>query len=183
MGLGASFDSVLIAAQEGADWAWEILYREVAPQVLGYLRARGAEDPEDLLGEVFLQLARNLKGFEGGEGGFRSWVFMISHHRLIDERRARQRRPERPVTGALEKASGDDVEAEALGRLSTEWLAGLFGRLTPDQRDVLALRIIAGLTLEETARAVGKRTGAVKALQRRGLAVVRREMEREGVTL
>jgi RNA polymerase sigma factor (sigma-70 family) len=58
-----------------------------------------------------------------------------------------------------------------------------FEELTPDQRDVLSLRIIAGLTLQETAEALGKRVGAVKALQRRGLAAVRNRIGREGVPL
>jgi RNA polymerase sigma-70 factor, ECF subfamily len=62
-------------------------------------------------------------------------------------------------------------------------MLALFRALTPDQQDVLGLRIIAGLSLEETARLLGKRVGAVKALQHRGLEAVRRRLEREGVTL
>jgi RNA polymerase sigma factor (sigma-70 family) len=184
MPLGESFDTVLGAAQEGAEWAWEILYRDLSGQVLGYLRGRGAAEPEDLVGEVFLQLARNIKGFRGGESAFRSWTFMVAHHRLIDERRARRRRPEELVTiEELDSPALSDVEGEALGRVSTGRMLALFRTLTPDQQDVLGLRIIAGLSLEETARLLGKRVGAVKALQHRGLDAVRRQLEREGVTL
>ncbi|MGH8937549.1 MAG: RNA polymerase sigma factor [Acidimicrobiia bacterium] len=185
MPLGDSFDTVLGAAQEGAEWAWEIFYRDLSGQLLGYLRARGAAEPEDLVGEVFLQLARNIKGFRGGESAFRSWTFMVAHHRLIDERRARRRRLEDLVAmEELELAPAvSDVEEEALGRISTSRMLGLFRTLTKDQQDVLALRIIAGMSLEETARLLGKRVGAVKALQRRGLEAVRRRLEREGVTL
>lgn len=77
----------------------------------------------------------------------------------------------------------DDPETEALDRLSSDRVRSLFEDLTPGQRDVLSLRIIGELTLEETAEALGKRVGAVKALQRRGLAAVRKRIEREGVTL
>jgi RNA polymerase sigma-70 factor (ECF subfamily) len=55
--------------------------------------------------------------------------------------------------------------------------------LSPEQRSVLLLRVIGDLSIEDVAKAVGKRTGAVKALQRRGLAAVKRELGRKGVPL
>src|SRR4030081_3701589 len=60
LALGESFEVVLAAARTGADWAWEALYRDLAPLVHGYLRSRGAREPEDLTGEVFLGIARGL---------------------------------------------------------------------------------------------------------------------------
>ena len=60
----------------------------------GYLASRGAHELEDLAAETFLQVARNIQNFEGGEEAFRSWVFVISHRRLIDVRRKRGRSPE-----------------------------------------------------------------------------------------
>ena len=83
----AQFASVLEAAQAGAEWAWSRLYRDLAGPVLGYLRTRGAAEPEDLVGEVFLQVARNLGTFDGDYRSFRSWVFTVAHHRVVDERR------------------------------------------------------------------------------------------------
>jgi RNA polymerase sigma-70 factor (ECF subfamily) len=59
----------------------------------------------------------------------------------------------------------------------------VLGRLAGDQQAVLLLRILGDLTVEEVARVLGKRIGAVKALQRRGLAAARKELESEGVTL
>jgi RNA polymerase sigma factor (sigma-70 family) len=88
------WESLLAAAQTGAEWAWDRIYRDLAPPVRGYLVAHGAVEPDDLLGEVWLQVARNIGTFAGDEAGFRSWVFMVAHHRLIDERRRRARRPE-----------------------------------------------------------------------------------------
>jgi RNA polymerase sigma-70 factor (ECF subfamily) len=61
-------------------------------------------------------------------------------------------------------------------------LRAAFNRLTDDQRDVLALRIIANLTLEETSDVVGKGIGAVKATQRRALIALRDQLDLEGVT-
>jgi hypothetical protein len=58
MSLGEAFPQILQAARLGEEWAWRALYDNLAPSVLGYLRARGSPDPEDLTGEVFLHLDR-----------------------------------------------------------------------------------------------------------------------------
>jgi RNA polymerase sigma factor (sigma-70 family) len=177
-------ESVIDAAREGAGWAWRRLHDDLAGPLGGYLAVRGARDPEDLVGEVFLDLARNIQDFTGDIAKFRSWAFVVAHHRLIDERRRSRRRPVTvPLDGVDLDVSPDDPEAEALARLSSDRVRRQFEELTPDQRDVLSLRIIAGLTLQETAEALGKRVGAVKALQRRGLAAVRNRIGREGVPL
>jgi RNA polymerase sigma factor (sigma-70 family) len=179
------FESVLPAARTGAEWAWAELYREHAPAVLGYLRARRVPDPEDLLGEVFLQLARDLSGFEGDAGAFRAWVFTVAHHRLLDDIRKRRRRPQAEGGHALDEldAGVGDAEDDALTLLREQQLARMIARLSPDQQSVLLLRVIADLTVEQVARAIGKRPGAVKALQRRALAALEREISKEGVTL
>ena len=183
MPLGPDFASTLQAAKAGADWAWAALYRDLAGSVTGYLASRGAKEPEDLASETFLQVARNVQGFDGDEAAFRSWVFVIAHRRLIDWRRAQGRRPD---TSFLDEAAGaavgGDVEEEALDQLITGELRAAFGQLTDIQRDVLALRIIGQLSLEETANVVGKRVGAVKAAQRRALMAVRAHLELEGVS-
>jgi RNA polymerase sigma-70 factor (ECF subfamily) len=178
-----AFGSILEAARAGADWAWSRLYRDLAGPVLGYLRGRGATDPEDLLGEVFLQVARNIATFEGGERAFRSWVFTVAHHRVIDERRYRGRRPAVLSGDPPPGVAGGDVEQEALDHLGTHRVLELLDHLSPDQREVLLLRIVADLTIEEAARVVGKRPGAVKALQRRGLEALRRRVGQKGVPL
>jgi RNA polymerase sigma-70 factor (ECF subfamily) len=74
------------------------------------------------------------------------------------------------------------VEDEALDRLVTVELRAAFEKLTEIQRDVLSLRIIGHLTLEETADVVGKRVGAVKAAQRRGLLALREHLDLERVS-
>jgi len=179
--LDSNFTSVLDAARAGAEWAWTALYRDLAPVVLGYLRAHGAHEPEDVTSEVFLAMVRGLESFEGDETGLRSWVFVIAHRRLLDERRAKTRRPVDPVpTEALDVPEGC-VEDEAIRRLSTAGVRELFSGLSTDQRDVLLLRIVAGLTVEEVAEVVGKRPGAVKALQRRGIAALNRSISKEAI--
>jgi RNA polymerase sigma-70 factor, ECF subfamily len=178
------FDSLLEAARDGNEAAWQELYDGLAPVVLGYLRANGAPDPEDVLGEVFLQVARDIARFDGEERGFRSWVFTIAHHRLIDARRHSARRPVELSPEPPEPAdSADDAADEALARIGLEEVQRVLATLSEDQRAVLLLRVVGDLSIEDVAKAVGKRPGAVKALQRRGLAAVKRAMAQKGVTL
>ena len=178
------FTSLLAAAREGNEAAWQELYDGLAPVVLGYLRANAAPDPEDVLSEVFLQVARDVARFEGDERGFRSWVFTIAHHRLIDARRHSSRRPvelspDPPETGDFAVDAAD----EALAKIGMDEVTRVLAALSPEQRSVLLLRVLGDMSIEDVAKAVGKRTGAVKALQRRGLAAVKRELGRTGVPL
>ena len=183
MALDDSFPQILDAARAGGEWAWAEIYNDLAPTVLGYLRSQGAREPDDLLGDVFVHVVRGIHSFDGDEAGFRSWVFVIAHHRVIDERRRLKRRPEPVPADTLDRRDQTDVAGHALERVATDRVRRIIERLAPDQRDVLLLRIVGGLTIEEIAGALGKRTGAVKALQRRGLAAVKRELDREGVPL
>jgi RNA polymerase sigma-70 factor (ECF subfamily) len=183
--MAEQLDGILDAAHAGAGWALEVLYRQLAPAVAGYLRVQGATEPDDLTNEAFLCVFRDLGSFSGTESQFRSWVFSIAHARLIDERRRLGRR----IAIADDALSGVDVEdrcdveSDVLGALAEDRVRALCARLVPAQRDVLLLRLVADLTVEQTARVIGKSVGATKQLQRRGLVALRKELEREGVPL
>lgn len=179
------FAAVLRAARTGEEWAWSALYAEFAPALLGYLRARRAEHPEDVLGEVMLQIVRDLPSFDGGRSEFRAWAFTIAHHRLLDERRRSARRPAEPMSAAELERLGPlgDTEEDALRALSAERVGRLLARLSPDQQNVILLRVLGELTTEQVAEVIGKTPGAVKALQHRGLQAIRDEMENERVTI
>ena len=178
------FESVLAAAKEAEEWAWNEIYNWLAPSLGGYFRLRGLDDPDDLVGEVFAQIARNLSSFEGHVDGFRSWVFMIAHNRLANHRRGSQRKP-RTLMADLEPIDprqAQSAEDLVVTQLENERIASLLDALTKDQRDVLALRVMAGFTLQETAQITGRSAGAVKQLQRRGLEALRTLFVTEGVT-
>jgi RNA polymerase sigma factor (sigma-70 family) len=180
------FKETLEAAREGNENAWSRIFAGLAPIVLGYLRANGAGEPEDVLSETFLQVARDIGRFEGDERGFRAWVFSIAHHRLIDAQRGAARRPADPVAEPPEPHGAEvaeDAATEAMANIGADEVREVLDGLSPDQRAVLTLRILGDLTVAEVAKAIGKRAGAVKALQRRGLAAVQRELERRGVPL
>lgn len=167
-------DELLERARGGDPEALGDLYRALAPGVLGYLQTRGAEDGEALCQEVFLQVFRRLGELHGGSAGLRTFVFSVAHARLVDEFRARARRP---VLVAYE-GDGDprhapSTEMEVIDGQAAARALDLLAGLRSDQRDVVALRIVAGLSIEETAQVLGKTPGAVKQLQRRGLIALR----------
>jgi len=177
------FTALLEAARQGSEAAWQELYAGLAPGLLGYLRANNAPEPEDVLSEVFLQVARDIASFDGEEAGFRSWVFTVAHHRLIDARRHSARRPLELYPDPPEPSvRADDAAEEALAKIGADEVHRLLATLSEDQRTVLLLRVVGDMSIEDVAKAVGKRPGAVKALQRRGLAAVKRHLGK-GVTL
>lgn len=179
MTIGEGFDALLGAAQTGAAWAFQRLYEDLSPPVHGYLAMHGASEPEDLASEVFLGVFRRIGTFSGDESDFRSWVFTIAHRRLVDERRHRGRRPEdQPLEEVSHTLHGGDVEDEALGELGDVWVREALSELTDAQREVVLLRVIAGLSAEEVAEVLGKRPGAVRAQQHRAVATLRRALER-----
>ncbi len=177
------FATVLDAAKDGQEWAWQLLFRRFAGPVTGYLTGRGSPDPEDTAGETLLQVARNLHGFEGDEDSFRSWVFVIAHRRMIDARRASSRRPLlRPLESAPDRSSASETEDEVIGSLLSPDMVEALTAITDTQREVLLLRTVADLSLEDVAKILGKRVGAIKGLQRRGLTALRDHLERRGVS-
>ena len=178
MRTGLPFDDVLAAAQAGAAWAFETLYRDLAPAVTGYLRLHGAAEPDDLASETFIGVFTGLAGFRGDEAGLRGWVFTIAHRRLLDDWRRRSRRPQlAPELPEPVDDVGGDVEDDVLARLGTAVGSRLCGTLPADQRSVLLLRILGDLTVEQVAGVMGRSVASVKALQRRGLRALRAELE------
>src|SRR5262245_40335284 len=168
---------LVIAAKAGCKASFERIYRQLAGSVASYLRWHRASDPDGLTNDVFAQVHRNLGGFRGDEAGFRSWLFTIAHHRMIDDRRRAGRQPQLQHDPAVDERVGwGDVEEDALAAMAPERVRDLLAVLSPDQRDVVLLRIVADLSVEDVARMLHKREGAIKALQHRALATLRRHM-------
>ncbi len=176
-----SFDDRVGAALGGDAEAWSQLYYDVAPILIAYLRAQRLRDPEDVAGEVLLEVVRDLHRFTGDRQNFRSWVLAIAHHRLLDARRREQRRPSVPMPPDKlgPTFAPDDPEADALATLGFGALEPALRTLTDDQRTVLLLRVIGDQSIAEVARITGKRSGAVKQLQRRAVEAMRRALGRE----
>src|SRR5262245_62911786 len=157
------------------------LYARYAGLVVAYLRGQGAADPEDLASEVFIGVVRGLDSFEGDDAAFRSWLLVIAHRRLLDDRRRRGRKPTDAVQPHRLHEVPDpsrlgDVEGLALEHLATARVLDALDHLTEDQRTVVLLHTVGGLTLPRISEVLGKRLAAVKSLHRRGLAAAARAL-------
>lgn len=176
---------MLEAARGHAGWAFTWLYQSLAPAVTGYLRSQGVREAEDVTSEVFIAVLGGCSSFRGDEAQFRRWVFTIAHHRVVDTRRSNGRRPDMGSLDAgdspgTEPGRSPAAEDDAMRDLGTERVRHLLSLLSTDQRCVLALRVVADLSVEDVAVALDKPPGAVKALQRRALATLRRTLSEEG---
>jgi RNA polymerase sigma-70 factor (ECF subfamily) len=145
--------------------------------VQAFLLAHGAEDPEDLTNEVFLHVLPRLDRLHGGVAGLRTFVFSVAHARSVDEVRRRARRPRQAPYDA-DRDARVTVSAEQVALEDrAAYLREVLGRLNEGQRSVVTLRVLADLSVEETARVLGRTPGAVKQLQRRGLLALREILE------
>lgn len=180
--LGQAFDDVLMAARSGAGWAFTRLYEDLAGVVTGYLRQQGAHEPDDVASETFLHVFGGIGKFEGDEAAFRSWVFTIAHRRLVDERRRLGRRPQVAAVEAVdvEPDAGPAPDHTVVDEAHWEELEQHLAILTPLQRDVVLLRVVAGLTVTETAAMVDRSEDAVRQLQHRGLRALEEDLHAGG---
>ena len=131
--------------------------------------------------EVFVEAARRVRDFDGGGAAFAGWLFTIARHDLLDRGRAQRRRVVEPVPEIPDVETVPDPADGVLDRLEAGKVRGALEKLTEDQREVVLLKFAAGLSNEETAVATGKPIGAVKSLQHRGLAALKRALEEEGL--
>lgn len=174
-------DDLVEQARRGDQDALGEIYRHLAPRVLRYLAVRGADDPEALTNDVFLAVIPRIADVTGGASGTTALVFRIAHSRYVDDVRRKARRPA-AVEYEMETdpRQTDAAETEALGNLAHEAADRLIRTLKPEHAATLSLRIVADLSLAETAAALGKSVGAVKQLQRRALESLKASIEDGG---
>jgi RNA polymerase sigma-70 factor, ECF subfamily len=163
-------DEALARASLGDEAAFLQLWRALQPPLLRFLRVVGCDDPDDVASETWLQVVRDLHKFSGGEEDFRRWLFTIGRHRAIDAARARARRPASAVSAGLDALPDRQlVEDQVLDGMSVQRALGLLARLSTDQAETVALRVIAGLDTPDVAKILGKSAGAVRVALHRGL--------------
>ena len=163
----AEFDRVLHQAGNGSEGALSRLYAEYNRLLVRYLRVHAPGFGEDLAQETWLTIAPKLRGFRGSERDFR--VFLLTEARLqaAEYRRNAQRDPARPfaprtLTGLRPVDVGDEPVADAA-------LATLLEGLRPLHAEILLLRVVGGLSAEETGALLGKSPGVIRVTQHRVL--------------
>lgn len=180
-------DEVAAGVRRGDPDALSEVYRVLSGPLTAYLRSqvRDTQLAEDLATETFLKLVRGCRRLEGGPFQIRSWLYRVAQRNVIDHLRARSRRPDEELTDLPPEeltAEGDPAETVE-GRDTLERIRAALDQLSPDQADVLRLRLIAGLSAPEAAAVIGKTEGAVRALQHRGVATLARHIRRGTVPL
>lgn len=166
------FDRVLEAAGAGEEWAAAVLFRAFQPPLLRYLRWQEPSVADDVAAETWLALAGQIARFDGDEAALRAWIFAVARKRLADHRRRAARRKTDPVSPEelLDNPGGPDpAEVTADSLSAQEAIAELTAALSRDQAEVLVLRVVGGMSVEEVARALGKRPGTIRVLQHRAL--------------
>lgn len=170
-------EEILSAARGGEPQALREIYESLAPSILAYLTGKGCEDPEALCQEVFLAVFSKLEKLTGGISGLRTFAFSVAHARMVDDVRQRKRQP---VLAQFDPQADSRFSSSAeetflgTGPGVTALLEGLPRR----QQEVLLLRVVGDLSIEETANIMGSSTGAVKQLQARALRALKDRMER-----
>jgi RNA polymerase sigma-70 factor (ECF subfamily) len=162
-------------AKDGDPAAFAEIYEQHQPAIYRYICYRVGADAtaEDLCSEVFARMVEHIDGFEYQGRPLVAWLYTIARNLISDHHRRRGRAATVSLDETLEGDAPDPEGAASLA-LSQERLAGALERLTEDQRQVIVLRFLEGLDNVTVAQIMGKSYGAVKALQHRGLASLRR---------
>lgn len=177
--LTAMVDRAQRGDRESFGYIFDTFHLPVYRYVL--VRVRHAADAEDIVAETFAATFRAIGRFRWRGLPFEGWLFRIARSKIADHQRRLARRP--PPADLADVAesrlpTSDDTADEVLRRDEHARVLALVRLLSPDQQDVIALRFFAGLSVEETATAMGRSRSAVKQLQFRAIGAVR---ERLGV--
>ncbi|MFB3052382.1 MAG: RNA polymerase sigma factor [Dehalococcoidia bacterium] len=167
--------AIVDAAIGGDEAALAELYNLYFPRVYRYIIARMGNpyDAEDLTEEVFLRVLDAIGRFQWREAPFSAWLFRIAHNAVISQRRKEGARGRSsPLSEALPVDSQGPEEMVA-NRLALNEVMKAADTLPEAQRRVIGYRFAAGLTVAETARAMGKGEGNVKVIQHKAIAKLR----------
>jgi RNA polymerase sigma-70 factor (ECF subfamily) len=157
------------------------LYQVYHPKVYNYAHLQLGEThlAEDVASDVMVKLLESLKGFRFRGVPFAAWVFRIARNHIIDVKRRRRRRGEVRFQDNI-AASPHDNATRAEWVLDRHQLQVALRRLTEEQRQVIVLKFMEGFDNATAAKVLGRSEGAIKSLQHRALASLRRILTEGG---
>ena len=163
----AEFELVLQKAGSGSEGALSRLYAEYNRMLVRYLRVHAPGVGEDLAQDTWLAVAPKLRAFRGSERDFRVFLLEEARDQAKEYRRNAQRDPSRPLSPrSLSGLRGVDIGDEPVADAA---LATLLDGLRPLHAEILLLRVVGGLTAEETGALLGKSPGVIRVTQHRAL--------------
>lgn len=167
--------AVIKQAQSGDTTALTVLYEHYRPDVYQYLYYRMGRPQlaEDLTTEVFIRVIEHLPRYQQRRVAFRAWLLQIARNLAIDHMRKMNVRDHIDLDDEM-PADVDGPETAVDLTLTGDHLKNALRRLTADQCDVIVLRFVAEMPINEVARMLNKSESAIKALQARGLEALQK---------
>jgi RNA polymerase sigma-70 factor, ECF subfamily len=164
-------DGMLAGARTGDEVSTRQLYQLLNPPMLRYLRHRAPTVAEDLAADVWTAAVEVLAHFEGDAEEFRGWLFTVARRRIADHYRRRGQRPESVQLQAIPEPTAPlGVEDQVIEAMSAQDAVAILVRsLSPDQAEVILLRVLGGLPVAQVAAIMGRSAGAIRVLQHRAI--------------
>jgi len=171
-------EAAVIAARGGDEMAFALLWRENNSRLTKFVQVRTFNsnlDYEEVVSETWLNVAKDIKKFKGEYSAFTAWVYGIARNRIIDAARKRDRtiRPQAELEEAFWLPSGQDLAREFEANSKVKEIIAEINRLPEAQAEVLMLRVVSDLSVEEVAKVVKKNPNAVRVLAHRGLTTLK----------
>ena len=177
------FNAHLSAAIQGDRASVDYILRTIRPLVVRYCRARLGRtertfaSADDVAQEVCMAVLTALSSYRDQGRPFLAFVYGIAAHKVIDAHRAAGRNKSEPVSDVPDSPEVSDGPEQHTLRFESAGEMGRLLEILPDkQREILILRVVNGLSAEETAEAVGSTPGAVRVAQHRALGRLRKAM-------
>lgn len=176
----AQFEQTITAAGRGDRQALSCLYAEYNRMLVRFLRAQVPGYGEDLAQETWMRIAPALRSFRGGERDFRVLLLSEARRQATDFKRVSSREKARPVpprtlSGLRPTLVGDEPVADAA-------VAELLHGLRPFHAEILLLRVVGGLSAEETGAILGRSPGVIRVTQHRALKQLARRLGKDRIS-
>jgi RNA polymerase sigma-70 factor, ECF subfamily len=178
-------ESTLIkAAKSGDKRALSALYRANVDKIYRYIfyRVENAEVAQDITSEVFLRMVESFPSYEDRSVPLLVWLYRIAHARVVDHYRRGKKRANDESLETLEIGDFPDLDTGLISQYKSSQLQKALLALTDSQRQVILLRFVEGLNLEQTSQAMSKTVDAIKAMQYRALHTLAQALKAQGYT-
>ncbi|MCE5290165.1 MAG: sigma-70 family RNA polymerase sigma factor [Nocardiaceae bacterium] len=184
---GEELDSAVSAAAQGDRTALSQVLQTIRPLVVRYVRARvgaaerGSLSADDVAQEVCMAVMTALPRFQDQGRPFMAFVYGIAAHKVADAHRSSARNKSEPVSEVPDVISNDDgPEQRAIDAEASRAMEALLASLPEKHREILILRLVVGLSAEETAAAVGSTAGAIRVAQHRAISKLKTQIAKAG---
>ncbi|MEN9735475.1 MAG: hypothetical protein RL129_185 [Actinomycetota bacterium] len=174
----SELEAAVEAARGGDEMAFALLWRENNSRLTKFVQARTYKsdlDFEEIVSEVWTSVAKDIRKFKGDYSGFTAWVYGIARNRIVDASRKRDRtiRPQEELEEAFWIPSNQDVAKDFEADQNVKKIIDEINKLPAAQAEVLMLRVVSDLSVEEVAKIVKKNANSVRVLAHRGLATLK----------